>query len=323
MAKLQQRLADLVDHSRCVQLSQREVSQLHAGTYPPAKVHQLVDRLRSKGCGFLHDTTIDPRTSARFQKLSSKQYKPFSIDESKDNVFHAFLQGLSFIMHHHALPNDMLKKSTKALRARIVDTMLQNKNLQNAIDTEPSVLYHRQFEVQQRHTSQHSYIQYSRRMGKNAYASYPELAGLSKMTNFEIHIYDPYAKGSYIFAQHIRPTLSRSPSKRYVIRLLRKRNDAGVDHFDVLLPVAFIDHAGPLGKKVVNSPEKALRLLESTRSNKNKNTNHNLPSEANTSETSFSWSNSPKLGNNGGTNRKASSPKQRQKLFNVFDEVNE
>jgi len=296
MAKFQQRLANLVDHSRCVQLSPREISQLQAGTYPRAKVHKLVDTLRSKGCGFLHNTTLDPRTSTRFQKLSNAHYKPFIIDESKDNVFHAFLQGLSFIMHHHAVPSDILKKSTKALRARLVDTMLQNKNLQNAIDAEPSLVYHRQFEVQQRQSTQHSYIQYSRRMGKNAYASYPELAGLSKLTNFEIHMYDPYGKGSYIFAQQIRPTLNHTPTKRYVIRLLRKRNDTGVDHFDVLIPVAFLNHAGPLGKKVVNSPEKALRLLESTRSNKNKNTNHNLPSETNNTNEPFSWSNSPKLG---------------------------
>lgn len=317
--QIQRHLAELIDHERCVRLPETDMSKLRAGTYPAAKFQALVDRVRSERCGFVHSASLDPRSTSRLEKLSAKRFKIFRLEDSPDNVFHAFLQSLSFIIHGRPLPAKVLKQSTKTLRARIVDVVLRNKALQNTIDAEPSQSYHRQFEVRNGNVGQRSFVQYGRRMSTNAYASYPELHAITKSTHFEIHVYDRASgASSFTFVQRIKPS-AQSHSRRYVLRLVRRHKPSGMDHFDILIPSEFLEFSSVLGKRAVNSPEKALQLLKNVKTNKNGTKNNNisanLPYEADLeANAAFSWSNSPKLGSTPKRKNNTNTPKK----LNVF-----
>ena len=297
----QAELAMLLDHDTCVTINQHDLSSLRAGTFPNKKLEALVSTMKTKKCGMTHASEIDPRKSSRLSTLPASHYATFKINGTNDGVFHAFLQGLSFLLHGHPASLSTLKSSTPKLRANIVRVVLETKHLQNAMSRDPSKPYLHQFKARSGSTNKRSYIMYSEKMQTNAFGSFTELAALSIFSHVEIHVYEKSAHG---FTYLVRYKPRTKTKKRYVIRLVQSSKNAK-DHFDLLVPTPFFMHQtkgfwehidrtllGKLGGNAVNSPEKALALLNQS---KNVLTHSNLPNENMVRRNNFRWNASPAL----------------------------
>ena len=299
-------IADLLEYDQCVKVSSQNISSIRAGTYPKERLASIVSLMKAHGCGVAHTTNVDPERSSRLKTLSGKKFKVFKVDSTKDNVFHAFLHGISFIVNHHQAPRQKLAESTKTLRATVVESVLKNRNLQNAMNRDITHGYHNQFAA---NGGKRSFVSYSRKMRTNAFASYTELAALSRYSDVEIHIYD-HTKDDFTYFMRYMP-LKRTPSsqkaKKYVVRLVRSRHGSR-DHFDVLIPAAFHNHQSVgfwnhvnqhvFGRRRINSsnsPEKALELLHASKENsRNEDAKNfsNLPNNNKGNVRNFSWNNS-------------------------------
>lgn len=149
-------------------------------------------------------------------------------------------------------------------------------------------------------------------MRSSAFASYTEIAALSRYSDIEIHVYEKGTSG-FTFVARYAPTKASPKKKRYVIRLAR----GSKSHFDVLIPNAYHAHygfwnrvdkniIGKLGGNAVNSPQNALAKLQHSKNNVNNWDNTRLPNENVTAKNAFSWNASPKLNGDGGSS--SSSP---------------
>lgn len=299
-------IANLLEHDQCIGVNRQTISSIRAGTYTKNKLENVVTMMKTHGCGVSHASNIDPNRSSRLKTLPAKQFKVFKIDATHDNIFHAFLQGVSFIVNHHQVPHQKITESTKQLRRAIVESILKDKTLQNAMTRNGTIGYQNQFID----AGKRSFAVYSRKMRANAYASYTELAALSMYADMEIHIYDRAASG-FTYLMRYKPKVTTAKSKKYLIRLVRSQRGRR-DHFDLLIPAAFHNHQaagfwnhvnqhifGQRRTHTRNSPEKALELLKASNEN-NKTENprnyNNLPNEnKRTSNRNFSWNDSPAL----------------------------
>jgi hypothetical protein len=300
MTSIRHHLAELLESDRCISISSHEVSKIRNGTMSQNKLKTIIDSMKAEGCGLAHTSSIDPAKSSRLHTLSNKKYSVFKVDTTHDNVFHAFLHGMSFIVNHRPATTTILKRSTKPLRLAVVESVLKNGSLQNAMSRNTSRSYQLQFEVRHGHQGKRAYSEYSRKMQSNAFASYTEIAALSIYSGVEIHIYDSTSNG-YVFVARYTPSKT-TQKKRYVVRFVRGPRST----FDVLIPTAYHTHhgfwdrvnknvLGRLGGNALNSPEKALETLRRSKNNV-KNTRNSLPNENKPkTTTSFSWNASPKL----------------------------
>jgi hypothetical protein len=270
-------LAMLLEHDRCVPINDHDVTSLQSGTFPRARLRSLVTTMQKHKCGWQHATGINPKNSVHLATLPITHFKVFEIGNTKDAVFHAFLQGLSFIHHGHDAAASTLKVSTAKLRMSIVRKVLETKALYTAMSEDPSRKYRRQFEVRAGTIGKMAFTEYTRKMATNAFGSYTELAALSRFSGFEIHIYRKRGD-EYAYEFRYKPT-NDSRKKRYVMRLLRTPRKT-IDHFDLLVPTPFFKHhfrgfwdvvnrvlLGKLGGNAANSPEKALALLNQSQKN--------------------------------------------------------
>ena len=299
--RVRHHLADLLESDACTSFTHQEISKIREGTMPQNKLKSIVKTMRSEGCGVAHGVTTDPSKSSRLRTLSAKLYGVYKVDATHDNIFFAFLHGVSFITNHHPASATVLRRSTKILRTKVVETVLKNDSLQNAMARDVSLTYQRQFQVRYGSEGKRAFSEYSRKMRSNAFGSYTELAALSKLSGIEIHIYDKTPSG-FAFIVRYTPSASSLHKKRYVIRLVRGARS----HFDVLLPNAY--HAqhgfwdkvnknilGKLGGNAANSPQKALATLQESKNNKINGNMNTLPNENKNKNNNFSWNSSPKL----------------------------
>lgn len=305
-------LADILEHDQCISINRQNISSIRAGTYPKDKLENLISIMKSQGCGLAHVSSTDPNKTSRLKTLSSKAFKIFKIDSTRDNIFHAFLHGVSFIVNHRPATKNKLLESSKKLRLAVVESILENKNLQNKFDKNTGSGYHDQFSAIDGGIARRSFVMYSRKMRNNAFASYTELAALSKFSDIEIHIYDIGVKG-FVYALRYGNHKNKPKSKKFVIRLVRSRKGDRA-HFDLLLPTAFFNHQNTgfwkhIEKSVFgrnhgnhrNTVEKARELLKVSKENERttKATNvNNLPNEATSGLNNFSWNNSPSIRKN-------------------------
>ena len=311
-AKIRHHLAELLETERCIPVSLQEIARIRNGVISQNKLRHIVATMKAEGCGVAHSVTTHPPKT-----LSLKHYSVFKVDSSHDNVFHAFLHGVSFVLHHKPATATMLKRSTKGLRTAVVETVLKDSGLQNAMAKNESRQYQRQFEVRYGSEGKRAFSEYSRKMQSTAFGSFTEIAALAIHSGIELHVYDEMAHG-YTFVVRYTPNTTATKKKRYVIRLIRRPRS----HFDVLLPKAFLAHhgfwgkvnthvLGRLGGNTVNSASNALAKLQARKSNANDGMNGNnnrLPNENVSKKNNFTWNNSPKLGSNTNNNTPKSTP---------------
>ena len=297
-------LAMLLDHDTCIRINEHDMASLRSGTFPRAKLDDLVSTMRARQCGWTHTSAIDPKESSRLKLLPHTHFKVLKIDSTRDSIFHAFLQGLSFIIHGHCASARTLKASTAAIRAKIVRRVLTTKSLQNAMALDPSTSYQRQFETQSGAVGKRSYILYSQKMQRDAFGSYTELAALSRVSGIEIHVYEKHADDYAFVLRYLPGTRTK---QRHVMRVLRSPR-ATVDHFDLLVQIPFLKYSlrgfwnhvnrvllGKLGGNAINSPERALALLNNSTTRRSSSNASNLPNENSTAYTknNFKWNETP------------------------------
>lgn len=299
-------LAMLLDHDTCISINGHDMASLRSGTFSRAKLDDLVSTMQTRRCGWTHPSAIDPMKSERLKFLPRTHFKVLKIDSTRDSIFHLFLQGLSFIVHGHCASARTLKASTAAIRAKIVRLVLTTKALQNEMERDASTFYQRQFEAQSGAVGKRSYILYSQKMQRDAFGSYTELAALSRVSGIEIHVYEQRADGYAFMRRYLPGTRTK---QRHVMRVLRSPRATTVDHFDLLVQIPFLKHSlrgfwshvnrvllGKLGGNAINSPERALALLnESAQGRSSSNASSNLPNENSTAyrKNNFNWNGTP------------------------------
>lgn len=271
-------LADLLRHDPCVKVHSDTLNLLKSGMYPANNVHQLVDKVKTHGCGVVHASSTDPSRSTRLKTLKPGDYTEVKIPQSNDSMFHAFLHGMSFIMHYKRASKASLSTSVKELRAMVVKTVLENETLHNQLKRNSLGAFNG------------SFVLYGGKMRENAAGSSVELAALARLTNIEIHIYAHGNKG-YTFVKRYAPSKHSATAlkKYYVIRMVQ--SNPNNPHYDLLVPTFYLEHMHKFGKKAINTPDKALSVI-----NKLEGADTNLPNENNINNKAFSWKNSPKLG---------------------------
>ena len=298
-------LAMLLDHDTCISINDHDMASLSSGTFPRAKLEHLVSTMQTRRCGWTHPSAIDPQKSSRLKLLPRTHFKALKIDSTRDSIFHLFLQGLSFIIHGHCASAKTLKASTASIRAKIVRLVLTTKALQNEMERDASTFYQRQFEAQSGAVGKRSYILYSQKMQRDAFGSYTELAALARVSGIEIHVYEKRAD-EYAFVLRYLP--GTRTKQRYVMRVLRSPRASTVDHFDLLVQIPFLKYSlrgfwshvnrvllGKLGGNAINSPERALALLNESAQGRSSSNASNLPDENSTAyrKNNFKWNETP------------------------------